>query len=111
MRAYSDADLVQGTTGSAALASSVSVTVPAGTAEGDAGIIAMFAQTPIAHPSQWDTVASAQAGILTIMCRGDIPGGESSWPFTPAGGSPNWTWTVGEWANTAAAPAESSAAA
>jgi hypothetical protein len=111
VRPFSGADLVQANTGTAALASSVSVTVPAGTAEGSAGIIAMFAQTPIAHPSQWDTVASAQAGILTIMCRGDVPAGESSWPFTPVGGSPNWAWTVGEWANTAAAPAESSAAA
>jgi hypothetical protein len=111
MRAYSDADLVQGANGSAALASSVSVTVPGGTVEGDAGIIAMFAQTPITSPDQWDIAASAQAGILTVMCRGDLPGGESSWPFSPVGGAPNWAWTVGEWANTAPAPIESAAAA
>lgn len=113
MRAFSDADLIQAGTGTATLAHPVSATVPAATAEGNAGIIAMFAQTPVAAPEQWDLAATTGLGQLAIMCRADLPaGGESSWPFDTAAGTPaNWTWTTGEWANVAPAPLESSAAA
>jgi hypothetical protein len=110
MRAFSGDDLIQGNTGTATLASSTNATVPAGTAEGSTGIICMLAQTIIDSPAQWDIVASVSFGILAIMCRGDLPDGESSWPFSAAAGSPNWSWTAGEWANAAPAPLESSAA-
>jgi hypothetical protein len=112
MRAFSDADLVQGNTGSVTLASTASVTIPAGSAEGGAGIIAMFAQTPVAPPEQWHIVTSTGLGLLAVMCRADLPAGESSWPFaTASGGAANWTWTAGEWANVALAPVETSASA
>lgn len=111
MRPFSDADLIQSATGTDTLVTSTSVTVPAGTAEGNTGIICMFAQTPIAAPAQWDIVASASTGILAVMCRGDLPAGESSWPFATASGSiANWTWTSGEWANAASAPLETAVA-
>jgi hypothetical protein len=109
MRAFSGDDLVQANTGTASLVSSTNATVGAGTAEGNTGIICMLAQTVIASPAQWDIVSSVSFGILAIMCRGDLPDGESSWPFSAAAGSPNWTWTAGEWANAAPAPLESSA--
>jgi hypothetical protein len=109
VRPFSDADLIQANTGTATLASSATATVAAGTAEGNTGIICMFAQSVIAAPAQWDITASVSFGILSILCRGDLPGGESSWPFNAAAGSPNWAWTAGEWANAAGAPLESSA--
>jgi hypothetical protein len=112
MRPFSDADLVQSATGNPSLVASANVTVPAGVADSDAGIIAMFAQTPVASPPQWDIVASTGLGQLAIMCRADLSAGESSWPFSTAAGTPaNWTWTSGEWANVAPAPLETSAAA
>jgi hypothetical protein len=113
MRAFFDADLIQAGSGTAALASSASVTVPAGTAEGNTGIICLLAGTVIAAPAQWDLAARDSTGVLAVMCRGDLPGtGESSWPFTLLGGaSGNWAWTCGEWANTAPAPVESSSSA
>lgn len=112
MRAFADGDLVQGNTGNPSLAHPINATLPAGTAEGNAGIIAMFAQTPVAAPEQWDLVASTGLGQLAVMCRADLPAGETSWPFDTQAGTPaNWTWTAGEWANVASAPLESSAAA
>jgi hypothetical protein len=113
VRPFSDTDLAQAATGNATLTHPVSATVPAGTAEGNAGIIAMFAQTPVAAPAQWDLTATTGLGQLAIMCRADLPGtGESSWSFDTAAGTPaNWTWTTGEWANVAPGPLETSAAA
>jgi hypothetical protein len=107
MRPFSDADLIQANAGTAAPASSASVTVPSVTTEGNAGIICMFAGTIVNSPAQWDIVASGSV-LLAIMCRGDLPAGESSWPFSSAG-STNWAWTAGEWANVASAPLQSSA--
>jgi hypothetical protein len=108
MRPFSGDDLIQGNTGTASLVSSATATLPGGTAEGNAGIIAMFAQTIIDSPEQWDIVASSSPGLLAVMCRADLPAGESSWPFSSAG-NPNWAWTTAEWANVASAPLESSA--
>jgi hypothetical protein len=89
---------------------STSVTVPDGTAEGNAGIICLLAQAIIAAPSQWDLVANPSPGFgIAIMCRSDLPAGETSWPFSTAAGACNWAWTAGEWSNTAPAPLESSA--
>jgi hypothetical protein len=112
MRAFSDADLIQAGTGTATLTHPISATVPAGTTEGNAGIIVMAAQTPLAPPAQWDLVANTAAGLLAIMCRSDLPAGESSWPFdTSSGTVANWAWTTGEWGNVAPAPLETSSVA
>jgi hypothetical protein len=110
MRGFSDADLAQANTGTASSASSVNATVPAGTTEGNVGIIAMMAATVVAAPDQWDIIAAAGGGELVIMCRSDLPAGESSWPFT-ALVSTNWTWAAGEWVNVASAPTETSVSA
>lgn len=113
MRAFSGDDLAQSAASTAALASSASVTVPAGTAEGNTGIICISAGTVLTPPAQWDIVALDSTGTLAIMCRADLPAtGESSWPFTTLGGATaNWTWTAGEWANVASAPLETAVAA
>lgn len=81
------------------------------TTEGNAGIIVLGAQTLINPPAEWDMVVSAGTGgpTLAIMCRAYIPGGESSWPFTPISGGPNWTWLAEEWANVSSVPEETSA--
>ena len=109
MRAFNDSDLIQSNSGTATLVSSTNATVPASTVEGNAGIICMFAQTPIAPPNQWDTVAFTSFTQIAIMCRADLPSGETSWPFSTASGGPaNWGWTSGEWSNVASAPLETS---
>jgi hypothetical protein len=108
MRGFSGDDLAQANTGTAAVVTSTSVTVPNGTAEGNAGIICLLAQAIIAAPSQWDLVANPSPGFgIAIMCRSDLPAGETSWPFSTAAGACNWAWTAGEWSNTAPAPLES----
>jgi hypothetical protein len=107
MRPFSDDDLIQSNTGTATLVSSASVTIPSGTTEGNTGITCMFAGTAVNPPAQWDIVASASI-FLAIMCRGGLPAGESSWPFSTPGNT-NWTWTAGEWANAAPAPLQSPA--
>jgi hypothetical protein len=102
---------VQANTGSASAVSSVSATVPAGTVEGDTGIICMFGATPLTPPEQWEFAAADPTVFLAVMCRGDLLGGESSWPFSSVGGvNAIWSWTAGEWGNTAPAPVETSAA-
>lgn len=112
MQAFSDADLIQGNTGTATLTHPISVTTPNPTLVSNTGIICMFAQTPIAAPNQWDVPATTGLGLLAIMCRAYLPGGESSWSFDTAAGTPaNWTWTVGEWDNVALGPVETSSAA
>lgn len=110
MQPFTDANLIQDNTGTAALVSSTSVTTPGATLLGNAGIVCMMAQTIIASPNQWDIVASAGFGILAIMCRSYLPGGETSWVFNSQAGSPNWAWAVEEWDNIALAPVETSVA-
>jgi hypothetical protein len=112
VRAFSDADLVQANTGNAALANPISVILGTGTAEGNAGVTCMFAQTPVAAPEQWNIVTSTGLGQLAVVCRADVLAGETSWPYSTAAGTPaNWTWTAGEWSNVALAPVESSSSA
>lgn len=111
MQEFTDSHVVQSNTGSPGASSSINVTLPAGTTEGNTAIIVMGAQTLINSPTQWDLVITAGTGgpTLAIMCRADIPAGESSWPFTPISGGPNWTWTSAEWMNISNAPIETTA--
>lgn len=112
MRAFTAADPVQADSGTSVFTTTATVTVPAGTTEGHGGLIVLGVQNPIIPPAQWDTLAVAGvAQTLAIMCRADLPAGESSWGFQTLTGSANWTWTVGEWANLAWVPEETSASA
>jgi hypothetical protein len=110
VRGFSDADLIQSNGGAAALVSSQTLTVPSGSAEGNSGIIVVGVQVPVTTPDQWHIAASPSGGLLQVLCRADLPAGESSWTLDglTAGG---WAWTVAEWANIAFAPIESAVAA
>jgi hypothetical protein len=109
VRAFSDDDLIQSNAGSAVLVSSQDLTVPAGTSEGTSGIIVAGVQLPIVTPDQWHVAASTSGGLLQMLCRADLPAGESSWTLT-AVTTCNWAWTVAEWGNIAFAPIESTTA-
>ena len=110
MRAFSDGDLVQSNGGAAFAVISQDLTVPAGTAEGNTGIIVAGVQSLIITPEQWDVAAISNSQLLQVLCRADLPAGESSWTLTGQANE-SWAWTVGEWANVASAPVETTAVA
>jgi hypothetical protein len=111
VRGFSDADLIQSNGGTATAVSTVDATVGAGTAEGNAGLIVVHAASVSNSPANWDPVVTdTGGGLQKIFLRADLPAGESLWTFTAAAAG-SWLWTVGEWANFAAAPLQGSSTA
>jgi hypothetical protein len=107
-RAFTSADVVQADTGADVGATAPTISM-APTAEGNGGIIVISAQNVLAPPSQWHTLAAAGLSdvnvMLGIMCRADLPPGETTWVFNSVGGvSGNWTWIAEEWTNLSYAP-------
>lgn len=111
-RAFTDADIVQQNPGNSGPLSAISVTLPAGTTAGKAGLIVVKTSVPLDPPNQWHTAAAGDvtAGGLYMFCRPDMPEGETSWPFSWAGGAPTWVWKAEEWSNVSFAPMLGSAA-
>src|ERR1043165_956166 len=110
MRAYSDADLIQSNTGTLNGATTIDVTVPAGTTEGNAGLIVMYAAAVTVIPANWDPVIAAPSGgLLKIYLRADLPAGETTWTFTAGGGAT--LWTSGEWGNSSSVPVQGTSSA
>lgn len=84
--------------------------MPSATTEGRGGIVVLGAQTVITPPEQWDIVAwsgtsTSYAQLVSIMCRADLPAGETTWSFSTIDGSNgSWAWVVEEWTNLSFAP-------
>lgn len=115
-RAFTSADILQHADGSDSIATSpTTLALPSASTEGNGGLIVMGVLNVLTPPEQWDMSAgagvSATSGYqLGIMCRADLPPGETSWPFTVLGsGSSYWVWVVEEWANLSFAPLGASA--
>jgi hypothetical protein len=111
VRAFTSADIVQHADGADAFTINPTLALTNPSTDGSGGIIILAAQSPLTPPDQWH--AAAQAGIggalLSIMCRADLPAGETTWPFTTLAGSANWAWVVEEWTNLSYSPIETSA--
>ena len=110
MRPFSDDDQVQANAGSATFVTSQALTVPAGTSEGNNGIIVAGVQLPIISPAQWHPTVALPSGLLQVLCRADLPAGESSWTLAAVTNC-NWAWTAAEWANGSSAPVEATTTA
>lgn len=105
-RSFGDFDVVHSNAAALGPVADPGVALLAGdtTTEGNAGIIVIGAITQLAPPEQWHTAASSGAAVgsaqLAVLCRPDIPAGESSWTFEVSGGSASWwAWIVEEWTN------------
>jgi hypothetical protein len=109
-RAFTSADIVQHADGADTLVTSPSLALPSGSAEGSGGLIVMGALNAIASPENWDMPAGAGASAVSgfqvaIMCRADLPAGETTWPFVVVGGGSSYfVWLAEEWSNLAYAP-------
>lgn len=111
-RAFTDADLVPGqfADGSSASAATLTVSLPAGTTEGNTGIAVIKAQTSMASPDIWDKSAdTGAAGGLVIFTRPGLTAGENDWVFNSFSGSPQWVWRAEEWTNVSLSAVASSA--
>lgn len=99
-------DVVQSASAQLAATATPGVALTSPAVEGNAGIIVMGPQSLINAPEQWDMLATAGTGgvTLAIMCRACLPDGDQAWTFTPTGGTPRWTWLAEEWTNVSYAP-------
>lgn len=106
-RAFTPADVIQANANTA-----ISVTAPpislSPTVEGHCGIMVLAAHQALNPPEQWDDVTGASIDdttkMVAILCRADLPAGETTWPFSSIAGAVNWVWVAEEWANVSFAP-------
>lgn len=117
MRAFSDADLIQGKDGTAGtsgagVVDTALLTLDSPTTEGSTLLVVMKTSALTPDTGQgWDqNVAETTALGLMVYSRADVPAGETSWTWTSTAAAQVWTWRIEEWANVAWVPLETSAA-
>jgi len=109
-RAFTSDDTVQSVPGSDTATTTVSPTLSA-TRDGSGGIIIMGALATIGSPPNWHFAGwgasvAYSSRLVAVMCRADLPAGETTWPFVVSDGSTlaSWVWVAEEWTNLSYAP-------
>lgn len=109
-RAFTSADVVQGTDGQPGALATVTVSLPSPGTAMNSGVLVLGAQTDVSAPRQWHPVARSGFVVgnysLAVMCRPNLLDGDQSWDFQTnssdavnAGGVAFWLWRVEEWLN------------